>query len=565
MDHLQYYPTTEHLGRKLCGMFQEEPERVLEPSAGDGHLLKAFRARFPRLNKDHIDLYEIDPEHHAALREQGTIRGLDFLEAGDLSMVSHIVMNPPFHQGVRHVLHAWNRLFSGEIAAILNASGVREPTTKEELRLAKIIADHGRVEYVEDAFLSPDTLRKTAVEIAMVYLHKEPTNEFWDGSILDSLEVDTFQVEAPEEELSQGMILHTGQIPALVRAFRAAWEARKESIVSAHRASRFTRFFQQEMNKAVGRDSYDVPGNLHRDLQESYQTLRHMAWMSVLNAKEFQKHLTAKAKMEIRAKFADIEKMEFSVTNIYGFLQGLALQQGNINAQMVCDLFDSITYANSENCLFYRWKSNEKHRIGMALQRKRFILSGFSLEGWRTTIGYGELQRLDDIDRVFALVDGKEKPDVSLRTLFEQHIGDLRSGERLSSTYFEIRFYPGIGTIHFYPKDQKMIDRINVIVGKHRGWMPETYKTEENPNYKAAEKMSAKIVKKINRYTFRNAIYENGYRQKESQEELAEVFEAVMQDDGVENFWLPRIESRKTVEPESRKPENPVQCDLVLA
>lgn len=542
MDFEQFYPTPIELGRKLCATFQEKPVRVLEPSAGRGHLLQAFRERFSRLGSDSVDVYEINQEHHAALREQGaTICGLDFAESTDLSIYSHIVMNPPFRDGVRHVLHAWNRLFSGEIAAILNASGVREPATKDELRLQKLIAQYGHAEYVEEAFLSPDTLRKTSVEVALIYLCKKPTEGFWNGDILDRLDPDNTRIEI--DEPAQGLSLSAGQIPALVRAYQAAWQARKDSILADHRSAHFIRFFQSEMNKVLGREHYDSPSNLHQDLQKAYVSLRHMAWMSVLHTPEFQKHLTRKAQREIEAQFDDIEKMAFTVTNIYGFLQGLAMQQGNINAQMVCDLFDKITYANSENCLFYRWKSNEKHRVGMALKRKRFILFGFSLEGWRSSLGYSEKQDLAEIDKIFALVDGKREPEISLCDLFDRHLNDLRYGARLESTYFEVRFYPGIGTIHFFPKDQKLIDRINTIVGKHRKWMPESYTPKAEPDYKAAEDLTKRVMGKMSHYALRDAL--GGRYRKESEQELQDAFEEAAQEGGTENFWTLRLAAGK--------------------
>lgn len=541
MDFEQFYPTPLELGRTVCSFFQERPTKVLEPSAGQGHLLRALRERYATLGKDRIDVYEIDPERHPLLREQATVCGMDFLESGDLSRYSHILMNPPFRQGVTHVLHAWNHLFSGEIVAILNASGVREPTTKEEMRLARLIEQYGRVQYAEGAFQTEETIRKTSVEVALVYLNKEPSDQFWNGDILERLEQDT-QRFRPEQEPAapQGLALSAGQIPALVRAFRAAWEARKEQILATHRADRYTRFFQAEMQKVLGQEGYQAPSDLHKDLQTAYEALRHMAWMSVLHTPEFQKHLTRKAQAEIQAKFEDIEKLEFSVSNIYGFLQGLTLQQGAINAQMVCDLFDQITYANSENCLFYRWKSNEKHRVGMALQRKRFILSGFSLEGWKTCLGYSERRELEEIDKIFALVDGKREVEASLTSLFDGHMDELRAGERLESTYFEIRFYPGIGTIHFYPKNQKLIDRINTIVGKHRGWMPESFTPDPEPNYKAAERMTKQVIRKMSRYALRDAF--GGRYREESETELNDAFEQAVAEGGVPNFWAARLE-----------------------
>lgn len=583
MDSYQFYPTPPSLAGKLCALFETAPTRLLEPSAGAVDLVRAAREQFPRLGKSDIDLYEIDPSRHGQLAECGNLIGLDFLDSLDLSIYSHVLMNPPFRQGVQHVLHAWTKLFSGEIAAILNASGVRGPTTRDEERLARIIEQHGRVEYATEAFLSPDTLRKADVEVALVYLRKEKSAEFWSGSILDALGVDTLaedQTEFAEREPSapQGIALSEGQIPAIVRAYRAAWEATKESIIAQHRAARYTGFFEQEMRKILNKDAIatakSTVGPLHRDLNAAYAEIRRSAWMSVLNTSDFRTYLTRKAQSEVLADFEQVSRMEFSAPNIYGFLQGFALRQDEINAQMVCDLFDQIVYANSENCLFYRWKSNAKHQIGMALQRKRFILSGFSLEGWRSTIDYDAEQKLKEIDRVTALVTGQRELEDPLAGLFARHLNELRYGKRLGNRYFDVRWYPGIGTVHFFPKDQKLIDRINAIVGKHRRWMPEHFAAEGDDKtidqaYKAAESISKAVQKKVDRWTLRQVLYScGGHRDQEgATQKLQLAFDEAVADGGEENFWtqIARIEAQPRPATKPAKASTPEERQRALA
>ncbi|OFC37632.1 DUF4942 domain-containing protein [Acidithiobacillus caldus] len=583
MDSYQFYPTPPSLARKLCALFETTPTRLLEPSAGAGDLVRAARERFPNLGKNDIDLYEIDPSRHGHLADCGHLVGLDFLESLDLSIYSHVLMNPPFRQGVQHVLHAWTKLFSGEIAAVLNASGVREPATRDEERLAKLIAEHGRVEYASEAFLSPDTLRKTDVEVALVHLRKQKSAEFWSGSILDALGVDDLaedQTQFAEREppSPQGMVLSQGQIPAMVRAYRAAWEATKESIIAQHRAARYTSFFEDQVSRILNQDVRSFMkkeiGPLHRDLQSAYAKIRNSAWMAVLNTSDFRKYLTRKAQSEVLADFEQVSRMEFSEPNIYGFLQGFALRQDEINAQMVCDLFDQIVYANSENCLFYRWKSNAKHQIGMALQRKRFILSGFSLEGWRSTIGYDAQQKLQEIDRITALVTGQREIQDTLAGLFSTHLSELRYGKRLGNRYFDVRWYPGIGTVHFFPKDQKLIDRINAIVGKHRRWMPEHFAAEADDKaidkaYKAAELVSKAILEKVDPWTLPQILSSRHSEsdKREAVQKLQSAFDEAVAYGGEENFWtqIARIEARPRPATKPAKASTPEERQRALA
>ena len=83
-------------------------------------------------------------------------------------------MNPPFANGVKHVLHAWDILFSGEMVAIVNAETIRNAFSNERQLLIKIIEDNnGTVEFVTDAFQSDDTEVKAVVEVAIIHLVKK--------------------------------------------------------------------------------------------------------------------------------------------------------------------------------------------------------------------------------------------------------------------------------------------------------------------------------------------------------------------------------------------------------
>jgi hypothetical protein len=62
---------------------------------------------------------------------------------------------------------------------------------------------------------------------------------------------------------------------------------------------------------------------------------------------------------------------------------------------------------------------------------------------------------LRDLDKVFAMLDGRVEPEVSLEWVFRYKFRELRDGQRVSASYFDIRYYPGVGTIHFFPKDQE--------------------------------------------------------------------------------------------------------------
>lgn len=160
--------------------------------------------------------------------------------------------------------------------------------------------------------------------------------------------------------------------------------------------------------------------------------------------------------------------------NVYGFLSGLASSGWELALEMLCQTFDNFSRYHEENTVFFMgWKSNGKHRRGgMRLRTTRFIMPGFQCDGWRSSLGWTELNQLFDIDRSFAILDGKQVPGFGLKALFETRFSDLKAGERLASDYFDVRYYPARGTIHFFATRKDLVERLNRIVGQHRQWLP---------------------------------------------------------------------------------------------
>ena len=131
-------------------------------------------------------------------------------------------------------------------------------------------------------------------------------------------------------------------------------------------------------------------------------------------------------------------------------------------------------YGHCRNSVFYLgWKSNDKHRtLGMRIKTTRFVIPGHKTESYQRDLSWDSGRMLADIDKVFAMLDGKREPEVSLETVFSRHFQELSNGGRVSASYFSVRYFPGRGTIHFFPSNKKLIDRLNRIVGNYRRWLP---------------------------------------------------------------------------------------------
>lgn len=544
MIDFQFYPTPESLAKRAWAKFKNDFVRVLEPSAGNGDLAKAaplVEDVWSRRRVE-IDCIEIDIKKHPTLQEEGyKLVGLDFLKFSNGAHYSHIIMNPPFAQGAEHVLKAWDILWDGEIVAILNAETVRNPFCRDRQRLVSLIEKHGEVEYIQDAFNTPEAERQTDVEIALIYLHKQADPSDLADSLLDGLSQDETSGEdlIEDDEELQELCLPRSFVENAVLAFEAAVEATRQAVLAEARASRYAKRLGDTLARRHGEinwafDKAMTPKDVRQEMQKRYLTLKDRAWAGILRSTSVLSRTSSRVQRDIESRFEAIKDLDFTTENIYGFLLGLAENQGQIQIDMACEVFDTITRFHSDNTVFYMgWKSNDKHRTaGMRVKMTRFILPGHGDDGFRTSLPWESERLLADFDRVFAMLDGKVAPELGLNELFKRHFKMLKHGARMSSSYFDVRYYPGVGTIHFFPRDKKLIDRLNLLVGRHREWLPpQDVKARKDfwDQYERAEKddklIRSALVSSTDRYN--NPLASYGFEDERGQAARKKIAEAV--------------------------------------
>jgi hypothetical protein len=500
MDTLQFYPTTAALAAKAWSLFRDRNfQRVLDPSGGNGDLLlgcPSFESR-----RSILDAVEIDTSKHATLQSHGIkVVGLDFEHFESAACYSHIIANPPFSKGCAHVLHAWSTLFNGEIVAILNAQTILNPFSSERLLLKKLIEQHGSVEFIKDAFSGPDAARSTSVEIALVYLRKEAVSNDIIGDIIGDLKRDEFEETDVAADLP--LMIPEKFVENTVLTFRAAVEAMRQAAHAEVRAAHYAAglgptmvFRSASANVGAGAP---VANNVRDIISQKYDELKDRAWAHVLNSTQVREKLSTNAQKRLESEFAQIKQLEFTVANVYGFLEGLCASGWDLQLEMASDVFDLVTRFHSENVVHYMgWKSNDQHRAcGMRMRTKRFVLPGHRTESYSQSLDYQSERVLGDMDKVFAMLDGKNMPEVSLVDTFRTQFAALRSGERVTSSYFDVRYYPGQGTIHFFPRQKTLVDRLNRMVGQHRKWLPPSTEQETTgfwQQYEKAEKLDGEI------------------------------------------------------------------------
>lgn len=123
---LQFYATPQAACEKVFeNCHPRAGARVLEPSAGEGAIVRALLAKQPDVE---IDAIEIHPGRATLLRQirgVNSVRETNFLDVAPEPIYDLVVMNPPFYRThwMDHVRHAFEFLApGGKLVAILPAS-----------------------------------------------------------------------------------------------------------------------------------------------------------------------------------------------------------------------------------------------------------------------------------------------------------------------------------------------------------------------------------------------------------------------------------------------------------
>lgn len=556
MDSFQFYATPKSLAEKAVSMFQRPIKKLLEPSAGHGDLLASISERCYK----NIDCIEMDFKNVAVLEKKGfPVVGHDFLEFNGVSIYSHILLNPPFAYGVDHVLHAWDILFDGEIVAIINAETIKNPNSMKKKHLVQLIDTHGSVEFLSDQFMTDETDRQTPVEIALVHLEKNSqcSLDFLDGLAADSLIPQGSESFSMPNEIS----VPCAKFKSFVTIFDCAVLAAKKSAQAGVSAQHYEKMLGdsildvkpiQSISECDARDlaaqDKSLAGDYAAQFNASYKKLKERAWSSVLRSSEVLTRLSSSAQKKVESDFERICLLEFTMKNIWGFLDGLIGQAGNIQNEMICDVFDKISRFHPNNhCYYQGWKSNEKHRVNaFRIMMTRFILpTSSSLDYlYSSNISWDDRKKLSDIDKVFAMLDGRSyECTYGIVNLFSDKFNELSNGQRLSCDYFDVRFYPNAGTFHFFPKRKDLIDLLNRKVGKLRSWLPEDDTVVSEEFWEQFEKAESicKTIKLDERSTWK-LMNASSHNENRLFQDLFEKHSAVLKEKGIKYYGQDRLQ-----------------------
>lgn len=547
--HESFYPTPPDLAHKMIGNIDlRYVESVLEPSAGTGNLIRALaevrNVRYYDNKGLDIDCCEIDPYLRQALKyefseekkselyaELEPLRNIytpdmtqqqkteknrleneiyvlnqvavhvvhdDFLTYRSHKRYSLILMNPPFADGDRHLLHAIElQERGGSIICLLNAETLRNPYTATRQLLTRKLEQLGaEIEYIEHGFKSAE--RQTDVEVALVRLHIEAEREESDiyNRMKKAVDEEAYipdpeiQALAPGDYLEQAVRMYRVEVDAtmeLIRQYKALVPYIGSEINPDGKYGS-----SPMLNLVVERDS--AYGSL--DVNKYMRLVRLKYWRALMKNEKFTGKLTSTLKEKYRQDVERMANYEFSLFNIKQILFDMNAHMKSGIEEAIVELFDKLTVEHSwyPECqqnrhYFNGWATNKAHKIG-----KKCIIPTygmFSSYSWeRNTFSENTAYEvINDIERVLDYLNASPSDDgynLRARLSWANNSGQTRN---IELKYFKIDlFKKGTTHIKFLPEAMPIVERLNIYAAQHKKWLPPNYGKSPYSNMAADER-----------------------------------------------------------------------------
>ena len=413
----------------------------------------------------------------------------DFLTFKPHKQYDLIVMNPPFKDGDKHLLHALDlQRDGGAVVCLLNAETIRNPFTNMRKELIKKLDKYNAIiEYVESAFENAE--RNARVDVAIVKVNIPAVEE--TSKIFERLDK-----AAEEEEYIADVtdITVNDYIETMVRQFNIEckagvelikeYKAMQPRIMSSLTAGKYDKPILQ---LKLDEDDLSINAYLHKVI------LKYSRWL--FQNDKFMGKLTSTLRDQYYKSVEKMEDYDFSVFNIKEIATEMNAQiMAGVQSEIV-KMFERLTvehsyYPECKNNIHYfsGWKTNLAHKIGKKSILPSYLLPSYSWSKECIDV-YRAVDVLSDIEKIFDYLSGNmsDKPlKVDLKDIIQlaSNRGQLRN---IECTYFTVDIFKK-GTVHIKYKYPELIDRFNIYVARNKNWLPPNYGKVKYADMGAEEK-----------------------------------------------------------------------------
>lgn len=480
MFNSEFYPTPPAVIETMLQGETIENKTILEPSAGKGDIvdyLNEYAAKSVLTCEINTDLQKI-------LKSKSTFLADDFLtvKSDQVSHIDLIVMNPPFSNAEKHILHALEIAPRGcKIIALCNSETINNAHTQARKELQSIIKDAaGTVEDLGQCFEQAE--RKTGVNVSMIKVKKPGVSysQEFEGFFMD---------DEPEEAQGNGILKHDN-IKELVNRYVAAVKLFDEQITAGQKMnSLINTFYRGNLCFQITQDSaVKTRGQFKKDLQKD-------AWNYIFSLMNMQKYATRGLREDINKFVEQQQDVPFTMRNIYKMLEIVIGTQAQRMDKAIIEVFDRVTEHHHDNRHHVKgWKTNSHFLVG-----KKFILPNMispAKEYGYTSGCYTSLRSsydgiIPDFEKALCYITGEpfETSEYNTSTYkWETHgINSVNSsinrnayGEWYNSHFFKYKGYKN-GNMHFEFTSTKVWELFNQRVAKIKGYA--LFEAKEQTDY----------------------------------------------------------------------------------
>lgn len=462
----EFFPTPPALAERLVDPYVGKVTSVMDPSAGEGALLKPFFGTT-------TSLYAIESEprlrsvlhgYNQKYSNEPRIRvvGEDVFTYQGAYLFDLVAVNPPFSEWKRHLTAACKLVAPGGTLAAILPIRDDDDATEALAFVRQLLGVTAEVEYELCGPEFRDAERKTEVHVGILRAEKpaqENTVDFGAGWRPSA----GFTKEEAVPDL-ENQLVRNDYVGNTAKAFELAVQALQELRTAWSKAEFYLGASGVDLGHLAGTFRLPSMNGLLDWAQEG-------AWDSMLSTSRISNMMTGRMNTEFRTFLKQQKQRTFTRENIFQLIETLILSRKSIADQCVQDVFDILCKFDEKNRLYGNvgvgWKTNDAHRVNRKVIVPHLVEYSFNRFGIVYSQNYSQL---DDIDKAMCVVAGKSFDQIStLRTSIQDRFkSNTGEGE---SEFFTWKAYKK-GTLHLTFKDEEVWRMFNVTAAKQKGWLP---------------------------------------------------------------------------------------------
>lgn len=463
-----FFPTPEPVIEQMLMDEDISNAVVLEPSAGSGNIVRFCKNQGAR----EILACEINDTLRSSLFaiEGCEVIGSDFfdLTSEQVIGVNYIVMNPPFSNIEKHILHAWEIAPPGcTIITLCPSSRFNwEKQYTENIEIRETINLYGFSHDLGKVFSDSSAERKTNAEITLIKLYKPAE------SMSDFLDMDFDSTPECYSDLGTGKegLIKYDVLRDMVQRYYMALEQFDSVQEASNKINDDISFFSncRITFGAHGKDHNDY--DLHNITKQRFRKeLQHSAWKKVFDLLNMEKYTTSVLQKKIAFFIECSQARPFTLKRIYMVVNAIIQNINNLMNECIVQAFDMICSLSAENTSAgEHWKTNSNYMVN-----QKFIVDYFETRIWDHHLYCSSsysLQKMEDLYKALSFVAGKPI-DSKIYNPFERNIIEKCRdfGTWYQFDWFRVKFYKK-GTMHFQFTDINVWYRFNQIAAEAKGW-----------------------------------------------------------------------------------------------